>query len=120
MSASREFKPIHPEEGDYIMWKRNDHKIYDAFPDGSEVDPNDIGLDFTEAVQVYQTKQAMCWRKLKSKSKAWIIQVYVCVRFHHMDSDGIWRKYCTTFSRDVDRWMFLWDEYVEFQAQGHQ
>ena len=102
------------------MWKRKDHKIYDAFPDGKEIDAKEIGLDFTLPVQVDKTKEAMCWRQLKSKSKAWIIQIYVAVKFHHMDTDGTWRKYCTTFSRDVDQWMFTWKEYQAFLANAYK
>ena len=102
------------------MWKRKDHKIYDAFPDGKMIDAETIALDFTKPIKVDKSKQAMCWRQLKSKSKAWIIQIYVAVRFEHKDPDGTWRKYCTTFSRDIDQWMFLWDEYEEFQANADQ
>ena len=102
-----------PEKEEWVMWKHDDHAIYDAFPDGEKIDAASIGLDFTEAVQVLASKSAMCYRQLKSKSKSWVITHYVAIRFEHEAPDGSKSLYCTTFSRDVDQWMYRWEEYQE-------
>ena len=101
------------------MWKHKEHVIYDAFPDGDLIEAESIALDFTVPIKVVASKQAMCWRKLKSKSKKWVVQLYVAVQFEHKDPDGNTRKYCTTFSRDVDQWMFTWEEYEAFLANPY-
>ena len=92
------------------MWKHTKHAIYDSFPDGKEVNPGFIGLDFTQGIQVLDYEREMCWRQLK-KSKAWIICHYVAVQFEHVQPDGTKGWFWTTFSRDVDHWMYTWAEY---------
>ena len=99
---------------EWLMWKHKKHAIYDAFPDGNEVNPGFIGLDFTEPIQSCRTMRAMCWRKHK-KSKTWIICHYVAVQFEHELPDGTTAKFCTTFSRDVDHWMYTWAEWLALE-----
>ena len=97
------------------MWKRTDHAIYDAFPDGNKVSAASIGVDWKQGIQVLDSERDMCWRQLK-KDKTWIIQHYLSVQFEQVQPDGSTGYYWTTFSRDVDQWMWLWAEYEEQQA----
>ena len=97
------------------MWKHTRHAIYDDFPDGKEVNPGFIGLDFKQGIQVLDYERELCWRQLK-KDGSWVIQHYVAVQFEHVKPDGTKGLFYTTFSRDVDQWMWLWDEWEASQA----
>ena len=99
-----------PKAMSWVMWKHTKHAIYTKHPDGVEVNPGFIGLDFTQPIQVLCSEREMCWRQLK-KSREWIIQHYVAVQFEHEQRDGTKGCFWTTFSRDVDQWMWTWAEY---------
>jgi len=107
---SRLWKPLIPDENQWLMWKHTKHAIYDSFPDGKAVNPGFIGLDFKDGIQVIDYESEMCWRKHKKRG-TWIIQHYVVVEFEHVNKEGTTHKYWTTFSRDVDQWMWTWAEY---------
>jgi hypothetical protein len=108
---SRKWTPYEPEENEWLMWKHKEHAIYDAFPDGNAIDADAIGLDFNQPLWVVNSTREMCWRQLKSKSKSWIICHYVAVKFEHTDPDGNTACYYSTFGRDVETWMWTWEEW---------
>ena len=94
--------PTPPDKGDWLIWKHKQHAIYDSFPDGKKVDPEEIGLNFDDYFQANEVWSEKCWRLMKD-GESWALEYYVAVQFEH---DG--KFYFTTYSRSDSVWLDAW------------
>ena len=95
-----------PQRGDWLQFKSPAHAIYDDFPDGNIVPPEEVFVDFNEHIVVYQH-----WRhsldRWRSGKKKWVVSNYVAVQFKSScGSRFVWAN----FSRDGEQWLWTRDE----------
>ena len=98
-------RPHLPQRGDLLEFKSRAHGIYDDFPDGNIVRPQEVFVDFTEHIVVYCHRRYSLDRWSYKKQK-WVVSNYVAVQFKSMCGRWVW----TNFSRDGEQWLWTRDE----------
>ena len=95
-----------PERGDWLHFKSPSHAIYDDFPNGNIVPAEEVYVDFTDHIVVYQHGRYSFDRWHNGKQKR-VVSNYVAVQFKSScGSRFVW----TNFSRDGEQWLWTADE----------
>ena len=91
-----------PQRGDWLHFKSRAHGIYDDFPDGNIVRPQEVFVDFTEHI-VVNCHRRYSMDRWSYKKQKWVVSNYVAVQFK--SACGA-RLLWTNFSRDGVQWMW--------------
>ena len=91
-----------PKQQDWLLFKSDSHAIYDDFPEGNLVPPEECWVDFTDKIVVYKHGRYSLDRWHYGKKK-WVVSNYVAVQFKSAcGTRFLW----TNFSRDGEQWMW--------------
>ena len=92
-----------PMWGDRLLFKSPVHAIYDGFPTGNKVTPEEVFVAFTERIVVHDSRRHTIIRWHWGKKKE-VKCDYVAVQFKAENGSLYW----TNYSRDGETW--LWTE----------
>ena len=102
MAWRRRHGLILPEKEEWLLFKSGAHAIYDNFPEGNLVHPEECWVDFEKHIVVEKHGRHSLDRWHRGKKK-WVVSNYVAVQFK--SACGA-RLLWTNFSRDGVQWMW--------------